>query len=98
MPRFIISIFDKEQRPVAVLKYNNINDVIKIEDNYIEFFVTHTKIQLSKGVYSIHLNVFKMYSNEPILRINDIFSFQIIDFEDVWPPFFLKSTYQGINN
>ena len=98
VPRFIISIFDKEQRPVAVLKYNNINDVIKIEDNYIEFFVTHTKIQLSKGVYSIHLNVFKMYSNEPILRINDIFSFQIIDFEDVWPPFFLKSTYQGINN
>lgn len=93
-PVFNIIIFDKEQRPVAVLEKNDSSTDINIVNNQINFSVTHNNIQLSKGVYSINISVVKQKTNEPLLRVNDIISFQVIHDDEIWQPFLLKSTYK----
>jgi lipopolysaccharide transport system ATP-binding protein len=47
-------------------------------------------------VYSINISVLKQKTNEPLLRINDIISFQVIHDDEIWQPFLLKSTYKKI--
>ncbi len=95
IPQFEVSIFDKEQRSVAVLKKNKISDTIEVKDNLIEFVITNKRVQLSKGLYSINIYVGKMNTGEPLLRVHSILSFQIIDSEEVWPPFLLASTFEN---
>ncbi len=96
VPIFKIIIFDKEQRPVAVLETNNSDSEYTITENEIEFFVTHKNIQLSKGVYSINISIITPKTKKPILRINNVMPFQIIHQEETWQPFLLKSTYDKI--
>ena len=95
IPQFTVSIFDKEQRPVALLKNNNINSGLEIKNKEIEFVISHKNIQLSKGIYSINISVGKLQTGEPLLRVNGVISFQLIDYEQVWPPFLLNSTYEN---
>ncbi len=96
VPKFTINIFDKEQRPIGVLENNSKSSNLNIIDNqYIEFFVTHKKIQLSKGVYSINLGVANQKTKEPILKVNSILSFQMLHKDEIWQPFLLKSTYDN---
>ncbi|PKD21133.1 ABC transporter [Salegentibacter salinarum] len=95
VPRFVISIFDKEQRPIAVFEKNDKNAGLEIKDGNLEFFVNHPNLQLTKGLYSLHVLLLKMNSSGPILRMNDVLSFQIIHKEDVWPPLLLKTNYQN---
>ena len=89
---FIITIFDKEQRPVAVLQ--NDNTILKIKNKELAFTVTHHNIQLSKGIYAINVSG-KRKTGEPLLRINSIVSFQLIHKNEVWPPFLLTSTLEN---
>jgi lipopolysaccharide transport system ATP-binding protein len=96
VPLFRILIYDKEQRPVAIFA-PNYNSALEIKGNYLTFDVTHKKIQLSKGIYSINLTVFKADSNTPILRMNNINSFQIRHKEDHFQPLLLESFYNNIN-
>lgn len=91
-PLFRIQIFDKEQRPIAVFESNNKDSNIKIDNNKLEFVLTHKQLQFSKGIYSIDLAVF--ISNNPLLRINGIISFQIIQEEDHFHPFLLSASYE----
>lgn len=95
VPDILISVYDKEQRPVAFLEENNKKSDIKFENNIFEFFVEHNHIQLSKGIYSlnIHLSTGKMKS--PILRINDVLKFQILHKIDIWPPYLLSAKYHS---
>ena len=97
LPRFSIILFDKEQRQVAMLERNDENSLIDINENVIEFFVTHNNIQLSKGLYSVSLSVITSERKEPILRINNILTFQIQHKEEIWAPFLLKSKYANVN-
>lgn len=95
-PAFYISIFDKEQRPVAILE-PNIEDLISYNNSdLIEFIVEHKNLQLSKGIYSLNIVVTKKTNKEPLFRMNGILSFQVIHEMDTWPPFLLKSTFQSI--
>ena len=91
-PIFNITIYDKEQRPVASLR-NNTNFRLNIVENHMSFRVSHKNIQLSKGIYSINISVVKK-TKEPMLRMNNVLSFQIIEDEEVWPPFHLESTFE----
>ena len=93
IPKFFISIYDKEQRPVAIFKTNDLNSHIKFNQEVLEFTLTHKSIQLSKGIYSVNISVGKMKTEEPLLRINNIIDFQILHKEQVWPPFLLTSSY-----
>ena len=94
---FFISIFDKEQRPVAILQQNDMDFKFEVVSGHIEFMVTHQNVQLSKGIYSINISVGKGENKEPILRINGILLLQILDKEETWPPFLLKSSYQTVS-
>ncbi|WP_040278216.1 ABC transporter ATP-binding protein [Psychroserpens damuponensis] len=93
LPAFSLTIFDKEQRPVALLTPNTLESEIQFNENNIQFRVIHKKLQLSKGVYSINVSVNNMKSKEPYLRINSILDFQIINDLETWPPFLLEANY-----
>ncbi|WP_375239265.1 polysaccharide ABC transporter ATP-binding protein [Aurantibacter sp.] len=94
IPLFSIFIYDKEQRPVAMLERNKEEDLFIGDDKYITFTVTHKEIQLSKGVYSINLSIVSRKRKEPIIRSNSMASFQVIDKEQIWPSFLLKANYK----
>jgi len=93
VPIFKIIIFDKEQRPVAILKENDKNSKININNDTFEFVLTHKNIQLSKGVYSLNISVQEQFNNQSILRINGCLSFQLIHDVEVWQPFLLDSNF-----
>ena len=93
VPLFRILIYDKEQRPLAILEPNFNEEDIIIIDNYLQFTVEHKNLQLSKGFYSINITAFKRFSNEPILRINGALTFQVIHEEDHFQPFLLSSHF-----
>ncbi len=95
-PVFILSIFDKEQRPVAMLTPSSRKDQIKIKNNSIRFLIKHNNLQLSKGIYSISISANNMKTKEPMLRINEIINFQMTSELDIWPPFLLNSQYENI--
>jgi homopolymeric O-antigen transport system ATP-binding protein len=95
IPVLNIVILDKEQRPIAVLERNKNFNFAKVIDNTIEFIVTHKNLQLSKGIYSISLALLKFETSEPLLRINDVLSFQVLHKDQVWQPFMLESKYDS---
>ncbi|MFT4800825.1 MAG: lipopolysaccharide transport system ATP-binding protein [Flavobacteriaceae bacterium] len=89
-PFITLSIYDKEQRGVALFNYNFTNS--KLEKGVFNVTLKHKKLQLSKGVYSLNLIIYETEKlTNPILRVNNIFSFQIIAKKDTWPPFLLNS-------
>src|SRR5690606_18957697 len=90
LPYITVSIYDKEQRGVAFLHYEYINQPLK--EKVFSISLIHSKLQLSKGNYSLNLIVYentKMIN--PILRINGILSFQVLAEIETWPPFLLES-------
>ncbi|WP_225035549.1 polysaccharide ABC transporter ATP-binding protein [Winogradskyella sp. SM1960] len=93
IPTFNISIYDKEQRPVALLHANTLDTDINKKNNSISFIIEHKKLQLSKGIYSLNISVTKKNSSEPILRVNSILVFQIIHKDEIWPSFLLETNY-----
>ncbi|WP_048331151.1 ABC transporter ATP-binding protein [Bizionia psychrotolerans] len=92
VPVFNIIIFDKEQRPVALLESNDLDADLSIKSNALHFTVTHTNLQLSKGVYSINILTTNTVGT-PLLRINNVLTFQMLQDREVWQPFLLKATY-----
>src|SRR5690606_11196707 len=93
VPNFSITIFDKEQRPVALLEPNKSDSGLKVNQEYMEFTVKHYKVQLSKGVYNVNISINKENGMNPLLRINGILSFQIVHPEETWPPFLLETEF-----
>ncbi len=96
IPIFTIVIFDKEQRPVAYLNCNDDKSELKIINNTIEFIVTHNNIELSKGIYTVHIVVGKTQTQGHYLRINGVLTFQVLDDRDIFPPFLLTSNFQNV--
>lgn len=98
IPIFTVIIFDKEQRPVAYLNCNDESAGLKIIDSTIEFIVTHKSLQLSKGVYTVHIVAGKTSTQDYYLRINGVLFFQVIDDRDIFPPFLLTTEFQNFKN
>lgn len=93
VPQFVISVFDKEQRPIAVFTRNQSEHDLSIRDDSVEFTLLHTNLQMSKGMYSINLAALERETKIPILRINGVLSFQILHKDEVWQPFLLEADY-----
>jgi len=94
VPTFKLNIYDKELRPIAILAPNTIDSNISIENKKIKFNVNHNQLQFSKGVYTIDIAIFKFgTSNNPLLRMNGILSFQVVHQDDHFQPFLLSATY-----
>jgi lipopolysaccharide transport system ATP-binding protein len=96
VPLFKIVIFDKEQRPVAVFSENKLDSPIKIEGNQIYFKITHKGVQLSKGIYTISIAVFKFNTIDPIFRINQALNFQILHQDDHYQSFLLDCEFKNL--
>ncbi|MFD2916273.1 ABC transporter ATP-binding protein [Psychroserpens luteus] len=92
-PIFMVTIFDKEQRPVALLEPNVLESNLIIKENSIQFTIEHDNLLLSKGIYAINISVNSAKTKEPLLRINDILNFQVIHETEIWPPFLLDSKF-----
>jgi lipopolysaccharide transport system ATP-binding protein len=95
VPLFKIVIYDKEQRPVAMLDPNPKDSKMSIENGFLEFTVKHKNIELSKGLYSINMNIFKDKSINAILGINQSIFFQMTHEMDYYHPFLLSTTYEN---
>ena len=92
-PIFYITLYDKEQRPIALMNCNDNNSKICNSGNEIFFYITHYNVQLSKGLYSISISANNPINKAPMLRINEIFSFQIIHEFENWQPFLLETNF-----
>lgn len=84
LPKAVLTIFDKEQRPVGLINPLKLNQ--RITSKEIDFIFILKNLQLSKGVYNINISFVSPTTKEPFLRVNSIMSFQIIHDEDTWPP------------
>lgn len=90
---FRVIFYDKEQRPIAIIeKIIIISDLVQ-NKGVLELILSHERIQLSKGLYSINIALFKN-SSSPMFRANNVLEYQVIHNDDVWPPFYLASTYE----
>lgn len=96
LPVFTVSLFDKEQKPLAILRSNEPVDSIVFNDVKIEFILEHKELQLSKGIYSVNISIHSQKTKEPLLRINSILNFQVIHEMEIWPPFLLDSKYLSL--
>jgi lipopolysaccharide transport system ATP-binding protein len=94
--QYIIILIDKEQRPVASFERNKESDNIVSINGVINFTITHLKLQLSKGVYSINVAVRNMKTKEPVYRSNSVYDFQVIHQEEIWEPMLLEASYNSI--
>jgi lipopolysaccharide transport system ATP-binding protein len=95
VPVFMITLLDKEQREVAILKANELESGITSFGDCIDFTVSHKALQLSKGLYSVNISIATMIGKGPILRINGLLSFQINYSEEVWSPFMLSTIFEN---
>ncbi|AVR47266.1 ABC transporter ATP-binding protein [Christiangramia fulva] len=92
-PRLVVSIFDIEQKSVAVLEKKFISDASEINKGTLNLRIIHQNIQFSKGIYSLNIGLIKANSPGPIVRYSDFCKFQVLHDEDVWEPFILKTEY-----
>ena len=89
LPIIEVTIYDKEQREVARLSYDN--QMFNVKKGIFSVMIEHEKLQLSKGVYSLSLTVNSFENRSPLLRMNNIFTFQMLHPREVWSPFLLNS-------
>ena len=95
-PEFRISVFDKEQRPVAVFNpYDKSYSSIVSKDNYFNFCITHKNLQLSKGFYNINIQVTSNKGKRPLLRMNNVTAFQVTHDYEVWPPLLFNASFNN---
>jgi lipopolysaccharide transport system ATP-binding protein len=91
---FTIIIFDKEQRPLAVLEKFKTSPESIVLNSKFSLFVEHQDLQMSKGVYFVSVVVSEAKSNSPIYRVNNAGSFQVVHDLQVWQPFLLNAKYK----
>lgn len=97
LPYITVSIYDKEQREVAILDYNQ--PLFQLSKESFSLEIEHKNLQLSKGVYSINLIVYKTSKlQNPVLRINNIVTLQVSHTHQSYPPFLLYSQIKIASN
>lgn len=82
-------VFDKEQRPIALLSGFNIDYSSLIKNGLLSFQMVHDRLQFSKGIYSMNISITN--STGPVFRANGICEFQVAHEMDVWEPFLLEA-------
>ncbi len=91
IPMLYIEIRDKEQRPVAGI----FNDQMKstLTSTIFTVEVTIPNVLLAKGVYTYDLGVSKHLMKSPMLRINNLDTFQVESETEMWVPFHLTAKW-----
>lgn len=89
LPYFSISIFDKENKPVGLISYENPN--LEIKKGKVKITLHHQKLLLSRGVYTINLIINESFNRNPIYRENGIQNLYIKSIYESYPPFLLDA-------
>ena len=82
-------IFDKEQRPVALMQDLNFDYSSLVKDRILIVNMIHNRLQLSKGVYSLNVSITNRFGVS--YRANAILELQITHEVEVWEPFLLEA-------
>jgi lipopolysaccharide transport system ATP-binding protein len=86
-------IFDKDQRPVAMIRDFNFDYSSIVRNDMLSFCISHKNLQLSKGIYTINTTISN--SKGPVYRANSIYEFQVLHDEEIWQPFLLDAKVIG---
>ena len=90
-PYILLTVFDKEQRPVGICQSDTglgESNIARKEGEYVFYKVKVVlpRINLSKGLYSLSFSVTEGFRSQPLLRLQSVCSFQVLSPNDVWPP------------
>lgn len=96
VPYISLGIYDKENRPVALLQYENLIQPLKKGIVNIEF--SHKRLQLSRGIYTINIIVNEKYNYNSVYRINNIEQIVVKSKTESFPPFLLDTNILKIEN
>ncbi|HJR99916.1 MAG TPA: ABC transporter ATP-binding protein [Flavobacterium sp.] len=93
LPYISVSIFDKENRPVATFFYENLEKKINVDEKVFLKF-KHKGLQLTSGIYFINVIVNERYGYNPVYRANNVEKLIIESKVNSFPPFLLESTLE----
>jgi lipopolysaccharide transport system ATP-binding protein len=93
--RIYLEFRDKEQRPVAGVF--NEGEIIQLTSKKQLVTIKIPNVLLAKGIYTYDLSISHFENKSPILRINNVESFQIESEAEMWVPFHLEAQWQITN-
>ena len=91
-PILYIEFRDKEQRPVAgahCMLNHSLTD-----GNKLHYAVVIEKLMFSMGMYSYDLALAHYETKSPMLRMNNVNTFQVISESQLWVPIHLAATFE----
>lgn len=92
IPNLYLEFRDKEQRPVAGA-YCTVNQSLS-NGNKLHYSIVIEKLMFSMGMYSYDLSVSHYETKSPMLRINNLDSFQVLSESQMWVPIHLEATFE----
>lgn len=96
-----IVLFDYEQKSIGICigeePVNELGTVLSRSDNTSVISVTLKlpRINLSKGIYNIAINLAERRGSKPLAKLLNIKSFQVTSKRDVWPPLELEGFWMN---
>ena len=90
IPYISIGIYDKENRPVVLMRYDE--KKVSISKGKIRLNFIHKKIQLSRGVYTFNVIVNEKFNRNAVFRVNNIQQLFVECDTESFPPFLLDTT------
>ena len=92
IPYINLAIYDKEQRGVAILDFQEVHK--EINNQYFRVVLKVENVQLSAGVYSFSLGVTKEFRKHVTLKVNHLCSIKVSHKREIWHPFLLRTTQE----
>lgn len=92
VPNLYLEFRDKEQRPVAGA-YCSMNQSLS-NGNKLHYSIVIEKLMFSMGMYSYDLTLSHYETKSPMLRINNLHSFQVLSESQMWVPIHLDATFE----
>ncbi|WPR71621.1 ABC transporter ATP-binding protein [Flavobacterium sp. NG2] len=92
VPLVYLEFRDKEQRPIAGI----LNEKHEVDwlSKKMKLMIKLPNVLLAKGIYTYDLSVNHFENKSPILRINNVDSFQVESETEMWVPFHLDAQWQ----
>lgn len=92
VPNLYLEFRDKEQRPVAGA-YCSVNQSLS-NGNKLHYSIVIEKLMFSMGMYSYDLSLSHYETKSPMLRINNLHTFQVLSESQMWVPIHLDATFE----
>lgn len=91
-PNLYLEFRDKEQRAVAGA-YCSANQLLS-KGNKLHYSIVIEKLLFSMGMYSYDLSLSHYETRSPMLRINNLHTFQVVSESQMWVPIHLDAAFE----